>query len=60
MDPSPLGSREIPLRICQRPQEATIDFLIRVGTSVSNLGKDWRDELTEKELQSLQYEVSLN
>ena len=44
----------------QRPQEAAIDFLIRVGTSVSNLGKDWRDELTEKELQSLQYEVSLN
>ena len=44
----------------QRPQEAAIDFLIRVDTSVSNLGKDWKDELTEKELQSLQYEVSLN
>ena len=44
----------------QRPQEAAIDFLIRVGTSVSNLGKDWKDKLTEKELQSLQYEVSLN
>ena len=44
----------------QRPQEVTIDFLIRVSTSVSNLGKDWRDELTDKELQSLQYEVSLN
>ena len=39
--------------ILQRPQEAAIDFLIRVGTSVSNLGKDWKDELTEKELQSL-------
>ena len=45
--------------LCQRPQEAAIDFLIRVGTSVSNLGKDWKDELMEKELQSLQYEVSL-
>ena len=44
----------------QRPQEAAIDFLIRVGTSVSNLGKDWKDKLTEEELQSLQYEVSLN
>ena len=44
----------------QRPQEADIDFLIRVGTSVSNLGKDWKDELTEEEIQSLQYEVSLN
>ena len=44
----------------QRPQEAAIDFLIRVSTSVSNLGKDWKDELKEKQLQSLQYEVSLN
>ena len=44
----------------QKPQEAAIDFLIRVGTSVSSLGKDWKDELTDEELQSLQYEVSLN
>ena len=44
----------------QKPQEATMDFLTRVSTSVSNLGKDWKDELTEDELQSLQYEVSLN
>ena len=27
---------------------------------MSNLGKDWKDELMEKELQSLQYEVPLN
>ena len=27
---------------------------------MSNLGKDWKDELTDKELQSLQYEVYLN
>ena len=46
--------------LCQKPQEAAIDFLIRVGTSVSNLGKDWKDELKDEELQSLQYEVSLN
>ena len=46
--------------LCQKPQKVAIDFLIRVGTSVSNLGKDWKDELTEGELQSLQYEVSLN
>ena len=44
----------------QKPQEAAIDFLIRVGTSVSNLGKDWKDKLMDKELQSVQYEVSLN
>ena len=44
----------------QKSNEAAIDFLIRVGTSVSNLAKDWKDELTEGELQALQYEVSLN
>ena len=36
------------------------NFMIRVGTSITNLGKDWKDQLTEEELQSLQYEVSLN
>ena len=46
--------------LCQRSNEATIDFLIRVGTSVSNLAKDWKDELTECELRALQNEVSLN
>ena len=46
--------------LCQKPNEAAIDFLIRVGTSVSNLAKDWKDEVTEGELQALQYEVSLN
>ena len=46
--------------LCQEPREAAIDVLIRVGTSVSNLGKDWKDELRDEELQSLQYEVSMN
>ena len=46
--------------LCQRYNEAAIDFLIRVGTSVSNLAKDWKDELTECELRALQNEVSLN
>ena len=44
----------------QRSNEAAIDFLIRVSTSVSNLAKDWKDELTECELRALQNEVSLN
>ena len=44
----------------QKSNEAAIDFLIRVGTSVSNLAKDWKDELTECKLWALQYEVSLN
>ena len=45
---------------CPKSNEAAIDFLIRVGTSVSNLAKDWKDELTEGKLPALQYEVSLN
>ena len=36
------------------------DFIIRVGSSIGNLAKDWKGQLTEAELQSLQYEVSLN
>ena len=44
----------------QKSNKADIDFLIQVGTSVSNLAKDWKDELMEGELQALQYEVSLN
>ena len=46
--------------LCQKSNEAAIDFLIRVGTSVSNLAKDWKDALTEGKLQVLQYKVSLN
>ena len=46
--------------LCQGAREDATDFMIRVGTSISNLGKDWKDQLTEAELQSLQYEVSLN
>ena len=46
--------------LCQGVCEDAMDFMIQVGTSVSNLGKDWKDQLTEEELQSLQYEVSLN
>ena len=44
----------------QGVREDATDFMIRVGTSVSNLGKDWKDQLMDEELQSLQYEVSLN
>ena len=44
----------------QGAREDATDFTIRVGTSVSNLGKDQKDQLMEAELQSFQYEVSLN
>ena len=44
----------------QGAHEDATDFMIRVGSSVGNLAKDWKGQLTEAELQSLQYEVSLN
>ena len=44
----------------QGAQEDATDFMIRVGTSVSNLDKDWRGQLSQAELESLQYEVSFN
>ena len=44
----------------QGTQEDATDFMIRVGTSVSNLDKDWWGQLSQAELESLQYEVSLN
>ena len=46
--------------LCQGACEDATDFMIRVGKTISNLGKDWKNQLTEGELQSLQYEVSLN
>ena len=46
--------------LCQGAREDATDFMIRVGSSVGNLAKDWKGQLTEAELQSLQYEVSLN
>ena len=44
----------------QEARKDATDFMIRVGSSVGNLAKDWKGQLTEAELQSLQYEVSLN
>ena len=46
--------------LCQGACEDATDFMIRVGSSVGNLAKDWKGQLTEAELKSLQYEVSLN
>ena len=46
--------------LCQGAREDATDFMIRVGSSIGNLAKDWKGQLTEAELQSLQYEVSLN
>ena len=40
--------------------EDATDFMIRVGSSIGNLAKDWKGQITEAELKSLQYKVSLN
>ena len=44
----------------QGAHEDATDFMIKVGSSVSNLAKDWKGQIMEAELKSLQYEVSLN
>ena len=46
--------------LCQGGRKDATDFMIRLGSSIRNLAKDWKGQLTEAELQSLQYEVSLN
>ena len=52
--------RNMVKNLCQGAREDATDFMIRVGTSIGNLAKDWKGQLREAELQSLQYEVSLN
>ena len=44
----------------QGAREDATDFMIRVGSFIGNLAKDWKGQITEAELKSLQYEVSLN
>ena len=52
--------RNIIENLHQGAHEDATDFMIRVGSSIGNLAKDWKGQLMEAELQSLQYEVSLN
>ena len=52
--------RNMVKNLCQGACEDATDFMIRVGSSVSNLAKDWKGQITEAKLKSLQYEVSLN
>ena len=44
----------------QGAREDATDFMIRVGSSIGNLAKDWKGQIKEAEVKSLQYEVSLN
>ena len=52
--------RNIVKNLCQGAREDATDFMIRVGSSIGNLAKDWKGQITEAELKSLQYKVSLN
>ena len=52
--------RNMVKNLCQGAWEDATDFMIRVGSSVGNLAKDWKGQITEAELRSLKYEVSLN
>ena len=52
--------RNMVKNLCQGAREDAADFMIRVGSSVGNLAKDWKGQIMEAELQSLQYKVSLH
>ena len=43
----------------QGPSEEVADFLVRVGSALSDLAKDWKGAMIEAELKTLQYKVSL-
>ena len=45
--------RNMVKNLCQGAHKDVTDFMIRVGSSVGNLAKDWKGQLTEAELQSL-------
>ena len=60
MGPSPSGAEEHYRESSPEASGGCHRLFDKVGTSVSNLGKDWKDELTDEELQFLQYEISMN
>ena len=44
----------------QGSREDAVDFLIRVGSAIEGLSKEWSKSITPAELDTLQYDVSLN
>ena len=44
----------------QASNEGAADFLVRVSNAVQTLNKDWKNHMTKDEMDTLQYEVSLN
>ena len=56
----PREQRNMVKNLRQGAREDATDFMIRVGSSVSNLVKYLKGQITEAEVKSLQYKVSLN
>ena len=44
----------------QASSDGAADFLVRVSNAVQTLNKDWKNHMTREEMDTLQYEVSLN
>ena len=44
----------------QASSEGAANFLVRVSNAVQTLNKDWKNYMTKEEMDTLQYEVSLN
>ena len=44
----------------QASSEGAANFLVRVSNAVQTLNKDWKNHMTREEMDTLQYEVSLN
>ena len=44
----------------QASSEGAANFLIRVSNAIRTLNKDWKNHMTREEIDTLQYEVSLN
>ena len=44
----------------QASSEGAADLLVRVSNAVQTLNKDWKNHMTREEMDTLQYEVSLN
>ena len=44
----------------QASSQGAANFLVRVSNAVQTLNKDWKNHMTREEMDTLQYEVSLN
>ena len=44
----------------QASSKSAADFLVRVSNTVQTLNRDWKNHMTKEEMDTLQYEVSLN